>query len=61
MEQFLGGYVGEIKRTGTRNDWEKFDATVLKTGTRLYRHRDRHTVIIAVDGNNYIPYLALLE
>jgi hypothetical protein len=61
LEQFLGEYIGEIKRTGTQNDWKKFDATVLKTGTKLYQHRERHTIIIAVDGKNYIPYLDLLE
>jgi hypothetical protein len=54
-------YIGSIKRTGLQSNWEKWDATILKVGTKIYRHPSRNAVLIAVRDDVKIPYMEALE
>lgn len=54
-------YIGSIKRTGLQSNWEKWDAAILKVGTKIYRHSSRHNILIAVQDGVKIPYIMGLE
>jgi hypothetical protein len=54
-------YIGSIQRTGLQSNWERWDATILKAGTRIYQHTGRQDVLIALQDGVKIPYIKNLE
>jgi hypothetical protein len=61
LNKFLGKYLGEIKRTGIQNNWEIWDATKLKVGTKIYQHSSKLNIIIAIEDSQYIPYFVVMD
>jgi hypothetical protein len=59
-ENNIGKYLGEIKRIGIQNNWKLWDATKLKIGTKIYQHKNERDIIIAVQDNQYIIYIAVI-
>ena len=57
----VGEYLGKIKRAGIQNSWEIWDATKLKVGTKIYKYKQESSIIIAVQDNQYIPYLVIMN
>jgi hypothetical protein len=48
--------IGRIERRGKQVDWEMWDASTLKIGTRVLRHPARNDILIVVQGEKMIPY-----
>jgi len=54
--------VGEIKRSEIHKDWEIWDATILKVGTEIFMHTQRHEAYMAIlENGEKIYYCAWLE
>jgi hypothetical protein len=56
--------LGTIKRTGIQNNWEEWDATKLKIGTRIYQQPNQYNTLMAINNGNktaYIKYLDIIK
>lgn len=56
-----GNPLGEIKQTQVTSIWQDFDATILEVGTKIYAFPNRSDLVIAVQGENLIPYIEMIE
>ena len=57
----LGKYIGETVRTGVQNNWKKWDANILKIGTKIYQHVKIPNICIVVVDNKNIPYIQMYK
>ncbi|MCH5203288.1 MAG: hypothetical protein J1F03_01000 [Oscillospiraceae bacterium] len=57
----VGDLVATIERMADLQKFENNTANVLPVGTEIYEFPDRWELLIAKSGNNYIPYMKMLE
>jgi hypothetical protein len=57
----IGELLGEIQRNGIQQNWQEWDASVLETGTKIYRHPKFHRKFIAEKNGKRTLYQMLLE
>jgi hypothetical protein len=56
-----GEPLGEIKRTGHRENYSDWDATDLPVGTKIYQHPEERLVLIVAHDGAAIPYMKMIE
>jgi hypothetical protein len=61
IKDFIGKYIGKIKRTGKQKIWKIGDATILQENTKIYKWKQQMFLTIAVENDNYYVYTPMFE